>query len=81
MNNELILVLTFSIPILFVAGYFIWLYKRRRKHAETLKSDWNKFEKAIDRRNISGIIKYGNRLSVERKLDRLSNEQNEGICL
>ncbi|WP_298903492.1 hypothetical protein [uncultured Psychroserpens sp.] len=62
MDNGLLLIITFSILLLALIVYFIWLSKRKKRHVETLKSDWNKFEKALNNEHISGIIKYGTEL-------------------
>ena len=62
MDNGLILIITFSTPLLILVIYFIWLSKRKKRHLQTLKSDWNKFEKAINNKHINGIIKYGTEL-------------------
>nr|WP_321237635.1 hypothetical protein [uncultured Psychroserpens sp.] len=62
MDNGIILIITFSIPLLLLLIYFIWLSKRKKRHAETLISDWNKFEKALSHEHINGIIKYGTEL-------------------
>lgn len=62
MYNGLILLITFSVPILLLVVYYFWLSKRKKRHAKTLKSDWIKFEKAINHKHINGIIKYGTEL-------------------
>ena len=62
MDNGLLLSITFSIPLILLFVYFIWLSKRKKRHAEALKSDWNKFEKALNHKDINGIIKYGTEL-------------------
>ncbi len=62
MDNGFLLIITFLTPLIILTTYYIWLSKRKKKHAETLKSDWNKFEKALNHNHISGIIKYGTEL-------------------
>ncbi|MFD2917145.1 MULTISPECIES: hypothetical protein [Flavobacteriaceae] len=62
MNNGIILIIAFSFPLLLLIVYYFWLSKRKKRHAESLKSDWVKFEKAISQKHINGIIKYGTEL-------------------
>ncbi|MDG5493210.1 hypothetical protein [Psychroserpens sp. SPM9] len=62
MDNGLLLIITFSTPLLLLIVYFIWLSKRKKRHAEALIPDWNKFEKALSNEHINGIIKYGTEL-------------------
>jgi hypothetical protein len=62
MDNGLILIIIFSIPLLILIVYFIWLSKRKKRHAEILMSDWNKFEKALNHEHINGIIRFGTEL-------------------
>jgi hypothetical protein len=68
MDIGLILIITFSTPLLILVVYYIWLYKRKKRHEEILNSDWNKFEKAIIHNHINGIIKYGTDLIWNEKL-------------
>lgn len=62
MDNGSILIIAFSTPLLILVAYFIWLTKRKKRHAEKLKSDWIKFEKAINHKDTNGIIKFGTEL-------------------
>ncbi|WP_188463948.1 hypothetical protein [Bizionia arctica] len=68
MNNELILIITVSFPVLLLIVFYFWLSKRKKRHAVTLKSDWIKFEKAITQKHINGIIKYGTELILNENL-------------
>ena len=79
MDSGLILIITLSIPFLILIGFYTWLSKRKKIHTETLKSDWIKFEKAINRKHISSIIKYGTDLIYNENLTdyQLKKMKNE----
>ncbi|WP_425077849.1 hypothetical protein [Psychroserpens sp. S379A] len=62
MDNGLILIITFSTPLLVLIIYFILLSKQKKRHSESLRTDWNKFEEALNNNHINGIIKYGTEL-------------------
>lgn len=75
MDNGLILLITFSLPIAIVIIFYYLVSKRKKIHAKTLKSDWIKFEKAIRHKHINGIVKYGTELIWNEKLTDSKLEQ------
>ena len=81
MNNGTILILTFIITggIAIIIRYQFYL--RKKRHAETIISDWNKFEKAISNRHIKGVNKFGTELIwnehlTMNKLNQISDSIN-----
>ena len=68
MNNGLILLITFLLPLIAVVVFYLWLSKRKKRHVETLKSDWFKFENAIKNKHVGNISKYGRQLIYNENL-------------
>lgn len=84
MNNGLMLLITFSLPVLILIAFYILMSRRKKRHSETLKSDWVNFEKAISHKHINRIIKYGTKLIwnenlTDSKLEKMSKCINQMV--
>ena len=69
MDNGTILIITFLTPLLILILYFIWLHRRKKRHAAILESDWNDFKNALEMNDISEIVEYGKKLVWNEKLN------------
>ncbi|WP_299385643.1 hypothetical protein [uncultured Lacinutrix sp.] len=62
MNNGLILIITFTIPVVILLLFYVLIKNRKKRHLVSLDLDWSKFEKAIEYKDINGVNKYGTEL-------------------
>jgi len=78
MDNGVILFTTFIVTCSVAIGIHYLLYLRKKIHAETIISVWNKFEKAISNRHIKDVNKLGTELiwNEHLTLDKLNHISN-----
>ena len=69
MNNGIILFLTFVITVLTTVFFYYFNSLRKKRHSQTIISDWNKFNKAIQNRHIKGINDFGQKLIFNEHFD------------
>ncbi|WP_298421248.1 hypothetical protein [uncultured Kordia sp.] len=62
MGNGIIITLTICIPLGIVSLFYYWLGIRKKRHLQTIVTDWNNFNKAITNNHIDGILKFGTEL-------------------
>lgn len=81
MDNGTIILITFIVfgGIAIIIQYLFHL--RKKRHVDTIISDWNRFEKAITNRHIEGINKFGTELIwnehlTMNKLNQISDSIN-----
>jgi len=62
MDNGMILYTTFVVTIGIAIVFYYLINRRKKGHSETIKSDWNNFQKAITNKHIKGINEFGTKL-------------------
>ena len=62
MNNRLILLITFIIPLILLLLFYLLIKNRKKRHLVSLDLDWSKFKKAIEDKDINGVNKHGTEL-------------------
>lgn len=73
-NNTLLITTFFSILMILVIGLY-WRKRTREIHKEKLKSQWESYLKAWQRKDISGIKNYGFELVYNTHLTKEQLEQ------
>ncbi len=56
------LIMAFIIPVIILLLFYVLIKNRKKRHLVSLNLDWNKFEKAIARKDLNGINKHGTEL-------------------
>ncbi len=62
MNNGMILIAMFVIPIGIAIVFYYLMRRRKKRRSETIKSDWNNFQKAITNNHIKKVSELGTKL-------------------
>lgn len=62
MDNGIILIITFILPLGVVTLFYYLLYKQRKKDANHIDALWKKYQKAIAHKHTDGILKFGTSL-------------------
>tara|TARA_R110001632_G_scaffold43376_6_gene110039 strand:+ start:37322 stop:37654 length:333 start_codon:yes stop_codon:yes gene_type:complete len=80
MNNGIILFSTFIITAIIAVIFYYLFSLRKKRHSQTIVSDWNKFNKAILNKHLKGVDDFGRKLIFNEYLDiNKLNEMSELI--
>ncbi|WP_299887807.1 hypothetical protein [uncultured Lacinutrix sp.] len=80
MDNGMILITTFVLTIGIVSVFYYRINLRKKRHSDTIKSDWINFKKAIANKHLKGINKFGTNLIWNEHLTmEMLKEMSTGI--